>query len=118
MQKFNFEKLDVYQKATRFIDRVFEVTERLPGQVQFSLGEQLRRAALSIANNIAEGSGRLGKGEKSQFFRIARSSGFECIPCLEILNKRRHISDAEFDLLYDDCFQISKMLSKLISSVH
>ncbi len=55
---FDFERLEVYKLTVDFIEKVFEVSEELPKQVQYSLGDQFRRAALSIANNIAEGSGK------------------------------------------------------------
>ena len=54
--KYDFQKLDVYQKALDFAERVFRVTERFPQPVQFSLGDQFRRASLSICNNLAEGA--------------------------------------------------------------
>ena len=55
---FKFEKMIAWQKAVEFVDKAFEVADRWPQRYQFSFGEQLRRAALSITNNLAEGSGR------------------------------------------------------------
>lgn len=117
MYNFGFEKLEVYQRAITFINKIFELTERLPNKVQYSLGDQLRRASLSIANNIAEGSGRRSKAEKSRFWSFAQSSAFECVPLLTILHCRKYVVRESYKVLYDECFQISKMLSGLINAV-
>jgi four helix bundle protein len=68
---FTFEKLLVYQKAIDFADAVCAETERFPHGYSF-LRDQLNRAALSIAANIAEGNGRFTKTDRRNFFGIAR----------------------------------------------
>ena len=55
---FKFESFDVWKRAIEFADKMFDAADKLPQKYQFSLGEQLRRAALSIPTNLAEGSGR------------------------------------------------------------
>ena len=91
MNKFEFEKLDVYQKTLNYISKIYDLFERLPYKLQKSIGDNLLRAAVSIANNIAEGSGRRGKREKRQPFIIAQGSAFECIPMLTILHGKKII---------------------------
>lgn len=54
--KFDFERLDVYQESLEFVHMVFSITKNYSKEIQYSLGDQFRRAALSISNNIAEGS--------------------------------------------------------------
>jgi len=114
MKKFDFENLDVYQLTIDFIDRVFDLFEAMPYSMQNSIGNNLLRAAVSIGNNIAEGSGRRGRKEKRHSFEISQGSAFECIPMLTILHKKRKMSNELFEKLYDDCYAISKMLSGLI----
>lgn len=114
MEKFDFEKLDVYQKAIDFIGKVYDLFEKLPYSMQKSIGDNLSRAAMSIASNIAEGSGRRGTKEKRHAFEIAQGSAFECIPSLEVLHKKKKISDRQFEELYSECRTISKMISGLI----
>jgi len=56
-KELNFENLEVYQRSIDFCNTIFEITKNFPKQIQFSLTDQLRRASLSICNNIAEGCG-------------------------------------------------------------
>lgn len=116
MEKFSFERLEVYQRGISFIDKSFEISDKLPGKVQYSIGDQFRRASLSVANNIAESSGRKGKKEKLHFLSFAQASAFECIPVLTVLQRRKYISQEEFEYMYNECYEISKMLSGLMKS--
>ena len=111
---FDFEKLKVYEMSLEFVRKVFRITKELPRDYQYSLGDQIRRAALSVVNNIAEGSGNMSKKGKSQFYRISLSSARECIPMLTILGKEKLISEFECNNLREDCIHICNMLGKLI----
>ena len=82
---FAFEKLLVYQKSIDFAEAVCVATRRFP-RGYFSLADQLNRAALSIAANLAEGN--LTTGDRRNFFGIARGSVRECVPLLEIAQRR------------------------------
>jgi len=75
----NFEKLDVWQKAIDFVDLVYNETRGFPAEERFSLTNQLRRAAVSISSNIAEGSSRSSKGDFARFVEIATGSVFEVV---------------------------------------
>jgi len=114
VNKFDFEKLDVYQKSLDLIDNIYELFEKLPYRIQKSIGDNLLRAAMSVASNIAEGSGRRGKKEKRHCFEISQGSLYECIPSLTILHRKKRIKEEIFDQLYNDCATISRMLSGLI----
>ena len=76
---FKFEKLDVWKRSIDFADELFEIADELPQKYQFSLGEQLRRAALSIPTNIAEGSGVDSPKSRANFYRIAKGSVYETV---------------------------------------
>ena len=114
---FDFEKLKVYEMGIEFVREIFRITKKLPTDFQYSLGDQIRRASLSIVNNIAEGSGKVSKKEKSQFYRISLSSARECIPMLTILDKEKIILESEVDNLRKNCIHICNMLGKLISVI-
>ena len=79
-----FENLEVYQKAIDLADEIASLTEKFPRGYYF-LTDQLNRAALSIATNLAEGNGRFTKADRRNFFVIARGSIQECIPLIDRL---------------------------------
>ena len=105
--RYDFQKLEVYKKAMDFVDKFFELTERFPRTLQYSLGDQLRRAALSICNNLAEGSQKHG---------YALDSSRECVPMLELAYRRKLIDEHAYEALADTCFHIGNMLYRLIQS--
>jgi four helix bundle protein len=72
------------------------------------------RAAISVANNIAEGSGRRGKKEKRHAFEISQGSAYECIPMLTVLCRKKNIEQKLYEEIYNDCYEISKMIGGLI----
>ena len=78
---FGFQKLDVYQCATRLLALSAPLAERAP-RGYASLADQLRRAALSVPLNIAEGSGKFNKDAR-RFYAIARGSALECAAILD-----------------------------------
>lgn len=81
------------------------------------MAEQLRRASISIVNNIAEGSGKLSKREKAQFYCTSLNSTRECIPMLTILSKEKLISESDYNNLRESCIYICNMLGKLIAAL-
>lgn len=113
---FAFEKLLVYQKAIDFADRIASLAEHFPRGYGF-LADQLNRASLSIAANIAEGNGRFTKADRKNFFGIARGSVQECVPLLELARRRGLVEEAEHAALKDDLEEIARMLSGLISGL-
>jgi len=113
---FMFENLEVYQKSVDLAEKVINLTDEFPKGYYF-LTDQLNRASLSIATNIAEGNGRFTKRDRRNFFIIARGSAQECIPLLEIAKRKQLISDAKVSDLFDQLEVISKMLSGLINGL-
>ena len=113
---FAFEKLIVYQKSVDFADGITELT----GQFQrgyYFLADQLNRAAVSIAANIAEGNGRFTKPDRRNFFGIARGSVQECVPLLELASRRGLIEPVTHQALKADLEEIARMLSGLIKGL-
>ena len=113
---FDFEKLDVYQEALGFADSVYGLTAKFPRDEVYGLTGQLRRAAVSVAVNIAEGSGR-SKKEFAHYLRMARTSVWECVPLLTVARRQGYLRQDGFEGYYSRCESLSKMLSKLINSL-
>ena len=114
---FQFEKLEVYQKALDWVEAIELLCEFLKGKVSYSMIDQLSRAALSIPLNIAEGNGRWHKGDKRQFFWIARGSTFECVPIIQVLHRKNLINEQQYCGYYEQLDVIAKMLTNLVKSV-
>jgi four helix bundle protein len=113
---FSFEKLVVYQKAVDFADRICETTERFPRGYGF-LVDQLNRAALSIAANIAEGNGRFTKPDRRNFFGIARGSIQECVQLMELAVRRGLLCPSDHVALKAQLEEIARMLAELIQGL-
>lgn len=113
---FMFEKLDVYQEAVDFADKIAALTEGFPRGYGF-LVDQLNRAALSIAANLAEGNGRFTKPDRKHFFTIARGSTQECVPLLEVARRRGLIRNPAACALKERLEIIAKMTSGLINGL-
>lgn len=113
---FNFERLTVWQRSLDFADAMFELADNLPKRYQFSLGEQLRRAALSIPTNIAEGCGRDGLKERAYFYNVAKGSVYEVISLLAMVGKRGHLEHADYQHYHQEADEIAAMLRGLVKS--
>ena len=107
---FAFEKLQVYQKAVTFADAICTLTRDLPGGY-FFLADQLNRAAVSIAANIAEGNGRFTKPDRRNFFGTARGGVQECVPLLELAARQNVPKADRRQRLKSDLEEIARMQS-------
>ncbi len=85
---FKFEKLEVWQLALDYIDLVYTLTEELPRSEDFNLKSQMRRAATSIALNVAEGSTGQTDIEQARFIGLAIRSLIETVACQRIIRRR------------------------------
>jgi four helix bundle protein len=115
---FNFEKLEVWHKAVEFADHVYTLTRSFPEDERFGLTNQMRRAAVSISSNIAEGSSRSSKSDFARFVQIATGSVFEVVSQATIGKRRGFISEEAFTRVYAAAEEQSKMLSGLKKSLN
>ena len=113
---FMFENLDVYRRAVDLADTVITHTKDAPRGFGF-LTDQLNRAALSIATNLAEGNGRFTKPDRKHFFTIARGSVQECVPLLDLAAKRGFLSRDAHAELRNRLEEIARMISGLINGL-
>ncbi|MDD4179883.1 MAG: four helix bundle protein [Candidatus Margulisbacteria bacterium] len=113
---FDFENLLVYKKALAFIDEVYAVCGRFPPIERFALADQFRRAATSIALNIAEGTGG-SRIEFKKFLKIARRSIRECVAIMTIAGKRNYFNPEKEIEMRIKAIELSKMISGLMASL-
>jgi four helix bundle protein len=99
MAKFRFQDLKIWQLAIEIADQLFDIADMLEQKKLYKFAEQLRGAAMSMSNNIAEGSGSSSKKEFKQFLNMARRSTFENANILILLHRRNLISDESLDTL-------------------
>ena len=114
---FNFEKLDVWQKAIDFADLVYKQTRSFPNDERFGLTNQMRRAAVSISSNIAEGTSRMSQTDFARFMEIATGSVFEVISQSFVGRRQEFLNEEAFRTLYNAADEIGRMLSGLRRSL-
>jgi len=114
---FTFEKLDVWQKAIDFADLVYNHTRNFPADERFGLTNQMRRAAVSISSNIAEGTSRMSQTDFARFIEIATGSVFEVVSQSFICRRQGFLNEENFRAMYTAGDEIGRMLSGLRKSL-
>ena len=109
----DFTKLIVWQKAHTFTVNLYKMTYDFPTEEKYGLTNQLRRAAISIESNIAEGCGRSSNKELSRFLDIAQGSALEVTCQLFVARDLHYLSLDKFQLLEDKIKEISRMINAL-----
>jgi len=112
---FDFENLEVYKKAKALNKEILGFL-RDNKNIDNYIRDQLKRASISMVINIAEGSGKFSKADKSNYYTTARGSVYECVSLLEITLDENHIEQLKFDYFKNQFETISKMLMGLIKS--
>jgi len=110
---FRFERLRVWHKAVELYDIVDGITCKLPTRTAFVLADQLRRAALSVSANIAEGSGRETTKDSSHFFTVAKASTYEIVSIASVCERRGLITVEQYQGIYGRAEDIARMLTGL-----
>lgn len=117
MLNLSHKTLEVYKISLKFVKEIYKATRQFPKEEQFVLISQIRRAAISVASNIAEGASRISKREKKRFYEISRSSlveidtQFEIAIILEYYKKGQM---AELEQYLESTF---RMLCKMIENL-
>ena len=113
----HYKELVVWQKAVALVEEVYRVSTGFPEQERFGLCSQVRRAAVSVPSNIAEGQGRLSVGEFKQFLGHARGSLFEVETQLLIARRLGFLSDEQMMGLSGLFDETGRLLNGLIRSL-
>jgi four helix bundle protein len=117
MGQFRFEDLQIWSDSIELTDQLFDLADIAENKKLFRFAEQLRGAAMSISNNIAEGSGSFSHKEFSQFLNIARRSTFECANIILILNRRNLVELSEKIRLFEELAKLSSKITNFRKSL-
>ena len=109
----NFRNLIVWKRAVDFATDVYRKTENFPRTESYGLTSQIRRSAVSISSNIAEGAGRRSKKVFAYFLGISYGSACELETQLLIAKQLKYIEDQDFELLFNELNEIQKMIYTL-----
>ena len=109
----DFERLEVYERAMVFVEMVFRSVRTWRRDAASSVGDQLRRAAVSIVANIAEGSGKPPGKAKIQFYGFALNSARETLALVTVARRLEEVNDEQHQSLRDLSLRICQMLGAL-----
>lgn len=101
MSFFNFEKLQIWNEARELVMEVYKLTTNFPKEEMFGLTSQLRRAAVSVLLNLAEGANRSSKKEKGRFYEMSHTSIDEVVAGLYVSLDLGYVSQKDFDKHYE-----------------
>ena len=117
MFSFNFEKLDVWREAIQFANLIYQLTSKFPVQERFGLTNQMRRAAVSISSNLAEGSSRMSRVDFARFVEIATGSLFEVVSQTKISRDQQFLTQSDYECILTSAEKQCRMLSGLRRSL-
>ena len=109
--EYGFQRVIAWQKAHEFVLLVYKISKHFPDDERFGLTSQLRRAAVSIEDNIAEGYRKLSKPDKLRFLNIAQGSLEECRDYHILAKDLNYIDDNEFEQMRMSILMASKFLN-------
>ena len=110
---FDFERLDVYRKVRELNGVLLPIIFSKQNDYPY-IADQFKRATLSVLLNLSEGTGRMSTADKRRFYVMSRSSVFECVSILQTIYDLSLISQTDYDKIYSEYENISKMLLGLI----
>ena len=114
--KLNHQKLTVYSVSKSFVQECYKLTKSLPVDEKFGMISQIKRDALSVHLNIAEGASRKSVQERKRYFEIARGSLIEIDAALDVANELDYLINLEIQKLGESLISCFKMLTGLIES--
>ncbi len=113
----SYKDLIVWQKSISLVTEIYRITSKFPKSEIYGITNQMRRSAISIPSNIAEGYTRKHKQEYHQFIRIAFGSGAELETQILISKELKMLPEIEFKKSDELLLEIMKMLNKMVASL-
>jgi four helix bundle protein len=114
----DFRHLEVWTKGRQTVSEVYKMTCSFPKEEMFGLTSQIRRAAVSIPSNIAEGCGRGSDAELARFLQIAMGSSSELEYQILLAKDLGYLNDESYNNLSDKTIEVKKMLTSLIKKLN
>lgn len=115
--KFRFQDFRIWNEAIEISESLFDICENLDEKKLYKFADQLRGAALSISNNIAEGSGSNSDKEFIQFLNIARRSAYENANIVIVLNRRKLLTNERSKILLEKIDLLCKQITSFQKSL-
>jgi len=113
----SYKDLEVWKRSIKFVKKIYQITQEFPREEIYGLSSQIRRSAVSVPSNIAEGRSRQHTNELIQFLYIALSSCAECETQIIIAFELEYLKEVKEKELLEELDQIGKMLRGLIKSL-
>lgn len=111
-------KLEVYKSSREFAFECYKLTKILPDEEKYAMASQIRRSALSVHLNIAEGSSRKSDVERKRYYEIARGSVIEIDAALDVASDLNYLKDFNSEKLGEVMVKMFKLLSGMIEPKH
>ena len=112
-----FKDLFIWQKSMTLVTKTYQITQTFPKEELFGLTSQIRRSAISIPSNIAEGFGRDGNKEFYRFVTISLSSLFEFQTQIEIAKNINFLKEEEFNIIYNETRELEAMIVSFLKKL-
>ena len=113
----NFRKYDAWQNALQVVETIYQLTKCFPEDEKYGLTNQVRRAAVSIASNIAEGASRESEVDFARFLEISLGSAFEVETQILIANQLGYVTAENYEPLLNQLTILQKQINSLISKI-
>ncbi len=111
--KYGFEKLEVWNKSRALVVAIYKIIQQFPSEEKFGLTSQIRRAAVSVSSNLAEGSTRQSAKEKARFYEISYGSLIEILNQAILAKDLKFMTEKELEELRMEIEPISRMINAL-----
>ena len=116
MLELSHKKLIAWQKAVELLPPLYSLCKKLPSEEKYNLASQMKRAGLSVSNNLAEGCARKSKVEKNRFFEVSRSSVVEVDNCLVACIAVKYLTKEDIKEVDERNIELFRLISGLIDS--
>ena len=117
MKSSEFRDLKVWQRSMDLAEEVYSLVKHLPREETYSMADQIRRAAVSIPSNIAEGQGRITAKEFIRFLSMARGSLWELSTQIELCERLHYLDKSQTENVNKLIIEVAKMLNALSNAI-